>query len=84
MAAVREAGLTLRFARYFNFWLFLPVAAVRLFHRATGGGPPHDSSLPPAPVNAALTGLFGSEAGRLARGKGFPRGVSLLALAARG
>jgi len=83
VAAVREAGLTLRFARYFNFWLFLPVAAVRLFHRATGGGPPHDFSLPPGPVNAALTWLFESESDRLSRGKGYPWGVSLLALISR-
>jgi SAM-dependent methyltransferase len=80
-AAIQESGLLLRYALYFNFWLFPPVAALRLYHRAMGRGPLHDFSLPRAPINAALEWVFASESHRLARGKGFPVGVSLLALA---
>lgn len=80
---IRSSGLVLRFAHYFNFWLFPPVAALRLFHRMTGGGPPHDFKLPPTPLNTILERLFRSESRRLAGGRGFPWGVSLLALAAR-
>jgi SAM-dependent methyltransferase len=81
-AVVRDAGLTLRFARYFNFWLFPGVAVVRLFHRFAGAGPAHDFTLPPAPINALFERLFGSESTRLKRG-GFPWGVGLLTLVAR-
>jgi SAM-dependent methyltransferase len=79
-AALREAGLTWRAGGYFNFWLFLPVAAVRLFHRALDGGPEHDLALPPLPLNAALEGILASESAR-AGARGYPWGVSLLAIA---
>jgi SAM-dependent methyltransferase len=80
---IRSSGLTLHFAHYFNFWLFPPVVLVRLIHRMTGGGPPHDFKLPPALVNVMLERLFATESRRLAAGRGFPWGVSLLALATR-
>ena len=78
--ALGDAGLSWDAGGYFNFRLFPLVAAVRLLHRAKGGGPPHDFSLPPRVLNRILERIFAGEARRLA-GRGYPWGVSLLALA---
>jgi len=78
--ALGDAGLSWDAGGYFNFRLFPLVAAVRLLHRATGGGPPHDFRIPPRLLNHILERIFAGEARRVAD-HGYPWGVSLLALA---
>jgi SAM-dependent methyltransferase len=77
---------------YFNARLYFPVWAVRAFNRWRGGVSGQadtDLWLPTPLVNAALRRLYAGEARRLValvegrRGRGFARGVSLLAVLRR-
>lgn len=76
-----------------NTRLHAPIRAVRALNRRLGrtsGRAGTDFSMPPAPVNAALTRLFAGESRRLRRelaagpGRAARRGVSLLAVVRRG
>lgn len=75
------AGLRIESLGWYNTTLFPVVAAVRLLQRVVGGrgSPKSDVSLPPAPVNAALTALLGAERHLVGRVP-LPFGVSLIAL----
>ena len=65
---------------YYNTWLFPPAALVRLLRRALPLGKSNaELTLPPAPLNALLAGLFASERFVLPHAS-LPFGVSLLAL----
>jgi hypothetical protein len=68
---------------YTNATIAPIVAGVRLLQRVTGHEESHQEiSIPPAPVNAALTGLLALEAAVI-RYIDMPFGSSLLALARR-
>lgn len=82
-ALASECNLRVDYLSYFNFWLFPPVAAVRLLRKVV----PYEESwkdmqMPSLWLNTLLERTFSSERhllGRLA----FPFGVSLVALLAR-
>lgn len=65
---------------YFNTFLFPSVLAGRLLERTLGRDGTDETHVPPTPVNAALKGIFASEAGLLGRVR-LPFGVSVLAVA---
>jgi ubiquinone/menaquinone biosynthesis C-methylase UbiE len=78
-----RAGFEIRRMSYTNATILPIVAAVRLFQRASGHEESNQEiSIPPAPVNAALTGALAIEA-RLLRFVDMPFGSSLMALAQR-
>jgi len=56
-----QAGLKPRFTTHFNTLLFPVIAAVRLAGKLLGRKGGSDDSMPPKPVNAALTAIFGAE-----------------------
>jgi len=85
--ALETAGLVPERISYFCFFLFLPVALVRLLEkllRRLFGYRREDLafSVPPRPLNTLLTSLFAAERHRLRR-RGFPFGSSLLVLASK-
>jgi hypothetical protein len=75
-----DGGLPPRQVTYFNTLLLPLEIPVRLVERATGRHA-DEQGLPPGPVNAALYAVFRSESARIARGRGLPLGLSLLAVA---
>ncbi len=79
-----RAGFRIERITYTNAGLFLPMLAVRLFHRARGFSAEADAtaeiSIPPAPVNAALSAVLFVESVWLRAGVN-PFGSSLLCLA---
>jgi SAM-dependent methyltransferase len=81
---LQEAGFTVDFASYYNFWLFPLIALVRLVSRCLPARRknPYEAliSIPPKPLNALLTHIFASEAWLL-RALRLPFGVSLLVVA---
>jgi len=78
-----RAGFAVRRISYTNATILPLVAAVRLLQRMTGHKESQDEiSIPPAPVNAALTAALTVEAALL-RVVNMPFGSSLLALAQR-
>lgn len=75
-----QCGLTLDYVTYFNFWLFSPVAAIRLIrkvlpYRESWG----DMRQPHEKVNRILQSIFASERHIVGRGS-FPFGISLIAV----
>lgn len=75
------AGFRIRRMSYTNASILPIVAGVRLVQRALGHEESHQEiSIPPAPVNAALTGVLAVEA-NLLRFVNMPFGSSLMALA---
>ena len=86
-AVVRDAGLTVEHATYYNFFLFPVVAAARMVERARTaiGLAPSEASgadlrVPPAPLNALLRTVLGSERAIAPRMR-LPIGVSCLVVA---
>jgi ubiquinone/menaquinone biosynthesis C-methylase UbiE len=78
-----RTGFEIRRMSYTNATILPIVAAVRLFQRASGHEASNQEiSIPPAPVNAALTGALAIEA-MLLRFVDMPFGSSLMALAQR-
>jgi len=81
---VTAAGFRIARITYTNALLFLPMFAVRLFHRARGLSAEADAtaeiSIPAAPINAALSALLFVESVWLRAGAN-PFGSSLLCLA---
>ena len=77
-----DAGLRIKTASYFNTLLFPPIAAIRALKMATGSTAADDDAMPPAPINAVLTGLFGAELHWLRRAP-LPIGVSIVVIAQR-
>jgi SAM-dependent methyltransferase len=79
-ALAAQANLTLDYVSYFNFWLFPPVFAVRMFRKIV----PYkqawqDMRLPRPLINQVLRKIFGSE--KYAVGRFFlPFGISLIAI----
>ena len=74
------AGLQAEYLSYFNFWLFPPVAAVRLVRKLFPASETWSDMRKPAPlVNALLRSVFGSEA-RLIGRLSFPFGSSVIAV----
>jgi len=79
--AARRAGFAIDLISPFNTILFPLIAAVRLIGRVSGKGEA-DDSMPPAPINSLLAGLFGLEGGLIGRVP-LPFGVSLVAVLRR-
>jgi ubiquinone/menaquinone biosynthesis C-methylase UbiE len=78
------AGFAVRRLTYTNAAIFPIVAAVRLLQRVSGHQESeHEISVPPAPLNAALSAVLAVEAAAL-RVMNMPFGSSLLALARKG
>ena len=79
------AGFRIIRITYTNAALFLPLLAVRAFHRARGLASEADAtseiSVPPAAVNALLTAMLWMESVWLRAGGASPFGSSLLCLA---
>jgi SAM-dependent methyltransferase len=80
-ALAREAGLEIDLLSLFNSLLYPPIAAVRLLGQWRGKEE-SDDRMPPAPVNALLSTVFGMEAALVGRVP-FPVGVSLVAILRR-
>lgn len=80
---LKQAGLELQFVSYFNFFLFAPIAIVRLlslvFRKQSTTS---DFSRTPAFLNSFFSRVFGSER-FLLRYTTLPFGVSLIAVAKR-
>jgi hypothetical protein len=79
---VEGAGFQVERLTFVNASLFPLMLPVRLAQRARSGGAPpppgeFDISVPPAPINAALTGLLWLETAAL-RGINMPIGSSIL------
>lgn len=75
------AGFAIRRMSYTNATIMPVVAGVRLLQRLSGHEESHQEiSIPPAPINAALTGALALEA-RLLRIMNMPFGSSIMALA---
>jgi 2-polyprenyl-3-methyl-5-hydroxy-6-metoxy-1,4-benzoquinol methylase len=81
-AVLKAGGFRLRHMSHFNSLLFPLIAAARGVGKITRreGG---DDSMPPAPINMLLEGLFASERHWVTR-RSLPFGVSLLAVAEPG
>ena len=84
--------VTVPVVSYYNFWLYPLVRTIRALNRWRGrasGAAGTDFQMPPRPLNTVLQRLFASEATTLVkcleerRGRGFPYGVSLIALLRR-
>lgn len=80
-----DAGFRIVRITYTNAALFLPLLAVRAFHRARGLASEADAtseiSVPPAPINALLSAMLWVESLWLHAGGSSPFGSSLLCLA---
>jgi SAM-dependent methyltransferase len=80
---VREAGMAVTYASYFNTLLFPLIALARLLNRMLGGKGEGDLSMPPRWLNHMLYAVFSSE--RLLLGRvALPFGVSAMVVARRG
>ena len=77
---ISEAGLSVKYATYFNTFLFPAIAAARILNKIIGNKSGSDISLPSKPVNNILKGIFSSENWFLP-GIQFPFGVSILLIA---
>lgn len=77
----RKAGLKVRYASYFNFFLFPAAVLARTLKRLTGSDTP-DDTMPARPVNAVLSRVFGSERHLVGRLR-LPVGLSLAAVLER-
>lgn len=76
----RQCGLVLDYSSYFNFWLFLPVAAIRMLRKMI----PYDESwqdmrMPNQVINAILQRIFSSERHIVGKRR-LPFGISLMAV----
>jgi SAM-dependent methyltransferase len=76
--AAGQAGLKVRYASYFNFFLFPAAVLARSLKRLTGSDTP-DDTMPSSTVNAALTRVFGLERHLVPRLR-LPVGLSLAAV----
>jgi SAM-dependent methyltransferase len=82
-ARLEAAGFRVTHATYTNFSILPMVAAVRLKQRLSGHVESQEEiTIPPAPINAALSGLLALEAAAL-RVVNMPIGSSLLAVAVK-
>lgn len=76
----KRCGLSLDYISYFNFWLFPPVAAVRLIRKIIPYGDSwRDMRQPNTAVNKVLQAIFGSERHVMGR-MSLPFGISLIAV----
>jgi SAM-dependent methyltransferase len=77
---VESAGLRIRYATYFNTFLFPAIWAIRAVNRLLDRKEGSDVKMPSAPMNKLLNGIFSLER-FLLPGLRFPFGVSILVLA---
>jgi SAM-dependent methyltransferase len=84
---LEHAGFLVKRITYTNAFLFPITATVRTLQRLRGLKPekdnPGDFDVPPAPVNALLSGALGVESMLVASGVNMPFGSSLLCLATK-
>ena len=81
-AMFEAVGLEIVKASHFNTLLFPPIAAVRAVKMMAGSKSADDDSMPPAPLNGLLGGLFAAERHWLAHAP-LPFGVSIVLIARR-
>lgn len=79
-ALLQGAGLELKRVTYYNALMFLPIFVGRLLIKALGKKDVNENHVTPGFINGLLEGIFASERLWLARGGGFPIGVSVLAM----
>ena len=79
-ALAEQAGLTIEQSSYFKSLLFPLIAGVRFLKKLLGLTDSPDDAIPAAPINAALTRIFGAER-HLLRYLSLPFGVSVLCIA---
>jgi SAM-dependent methyltransferase len=79
---VSGAGLTVRYATYFNTWLLAPILIARGAQRLLPARPTEVLPLPPPWINRMLECVFASERFLLGRWS-LPAGVSILLVAQR-
>lgn len=77
---VSQSGLKVKYATYFNIFLFPVVAVVRILNNILGKNSGSDVNLTSMPVNNLLTNIFSSEKALLPK-IFFPFGVSILLIA---
>lgn len=77
-ALVKDAGLRVVRASYFNFLLFPMAAIVRMAKKAVGNTSA-DDAMPPRSLNALLSRVFSAEAGWLRR-RPLPFGLSIIVI----
>lgn len=82
VALARAAGFEIDLVSYYNFWLLPALAGVRLVDTFVKRGVDDGLSVPPAPLNRALTAIFASERHLIGR-LPLPLGASLLMCARR-
>lgn len=85
-AKLAQAGLKPVRVTYANSLLLPPIFAARRLQSASvarGAEPQSDVKAAPGPLNDLLAGLLGLEARWISSGRGFPAGVSVMALAAK-
>ncbi len=80
---LRGAGFRVRYISYYNFRLFLPAAAVRLLSRLLhiDRDSAAENHFRDSAVNGMLYRIFSGEKKAVSRGRRFPFGLSLIALA---
>jgi len=80
---LRAAGFSIEYSSYFNFWLFLPILAMRFFCRLLrmNRSASLESTLPAKPINTLLYALLSSEKRFVRLGVRLPFGVSLICVA---
>lgn len=77
---LQSAGLTLHRISYYNCWLFLPIAVIRLGKRVLRSSRSDEEGRPPRWLNRFLEEVLASERFLLVR-PGLPFGISLWAVA---
>lgn len=85
-AKLAQAGLQPVRVTYANSLLLAPIFAARKLQSASvarGAPPQSDVKAAPGPLNDLLAGLLGLEARWIGGGRGFPAGVSVMALAVK-
>lgn len=83
---LRKTGFEIEFISYYNFWLFLPIAVVRFVSRVLHldkHSKIEGDSGKKGILNSILYKIFISEKAHLTKHKGFPCGVSLIAVCSK-
>lgn len=82
ISLLQRAGFEIKYISYYNFFLFFPIAAVRIISKCfhLDKDSEIENTARDGFVNQLLYKIFASEKKRICRGKIFPCGVSLVAV----
>ncbi|MCR4368891.1 MAG: class I SAM-dependent methyltransferase [archaeon] len=81
---LEAAGFDAKFCSYWNFFLFAPIAAVKIIKRRFGKESGSDVSKTPGPVNSFLEAILRLENWCIKKGIAFPFGISIIFVAVPG